>query len=40
MINPIHSELGNNLTPAEQAERLALLAKACGLDGVRVCSAP
>ncbi len=33
------TELGINLTPAEQAERLALLAKACGLDGV-VCSAP
>lgn len=32
------TELGINLTPAEQAERLALLTKACGLDGV-VCSA-
>ncbi len=32
------TELGINLTPAEQAERLALLAKACALDGV-VCSA-
>ncbi|MEQ4794922.1 orotidine-5'-phosphate decarboxylase, partial [Klebsiella variicola subsp. variicola] len=31
-------ELGKTLTPAEQAERLALLTKSCGLDGV-VCSA-
>ena len=32
------TELGISLTPAEQAERLALLTQACGLDGV-VCSA-
>ncbi len=30
--------IGLDVTPAEQAERLALLAKECGLDGV-VCSA-
>ena len=30
--------IGLNVSPAEQAERLALLAKECGLDGV-VCSA-